>query len=143
MPQIDAPISPQTQLAPCPCGSEQSLGQCCLPLITGEAHAQTAEQLMRSRYTAHALLQVNYLWHTWDSAQRARSSPEQILDWAKACDWLRLDILATQGGQSDDSEGTVSFAALYRQNGKLHQHQEVSLFRRLLGRWVYVDHLDA
>jgi SEC-C motif-containing protein len=34
----------------------------------------------------------------------------------------------------------VEFIALYRQNGKLQQHHEVSQFKKVLGKWLYVDH---
>ena len=40
--------------ASCPCGGG-AYGSCCGPLIAGEQLAITAEQLMRSRYSAFAL----------------------------------------------------------------------------------------
>jgi SEC-C motif domain protein len=140
MPQADAPITAKAKAANCPCGSERSLVDCCLPLISGEKFAQTAEQLMRSRYTAHVLLQIDYLWQTWSADQRQRSSPEQIYAWASGCEWLGLHILACEQGQPRDAQGEVSFIALFRQNGQLQQHHEKSLFRKLMGRWFYVDH---
>lgn len=39
----------------CPCGSSRSYADCCEPFVTGAAKAQTAEQLMRSRYTAFSV----------------------------------------------------------------------------------------
>ncbi|HVL75240.1 MAG TPA: YchJ family metal-binding protein, partial [Noviherbaspirillum sp.] len=39
---------------PCPCGG-QNYETCCARYIEGEALAQTAEQLMRSRYSAYTL----------------------------------------------------------------------------------------
>ena len=41
-------------MALCPCGSEKIYTECCEPLIKGDRVAETAEALMRSRYTAHA-----------------------------------------------------------------------------------------
>lgn len=95
---------------------------------------------MRSRYTAHTLLATDYLWATWSPEQRLRSSKEDIQQWASSCDWLGLQIVATQGGTPEDAEGIVEFIALFHQNGQLQQHHEVSVFKQVLGRWLYVDH---
>lgn len=128
--------------SPCPCGSQQALANCCEPYIQGQSWPETAELLMRSRYSAHALLAIDYLWDTWSPEQRLRSSKAEILQWAQSCDWLGLQILATQKGQAGDQEGTVEFIALFRQDGQLRQHHELSLFRKNLGKWLYVDHHD-
>lgn len=125
---------------PCPCGSQMLLANCCLPFIQGQFTPGTAEQLMRSRYSAHVLLAIDYLWETWAPEQRLRSSKADIRQWAQACEWMGLQILSTQAGQAEDQEGTVEFIAFFRQQGQLHQHHEVSLFRKTLGRWQYVDH---
>lgn len=97
---------------------------------------------MRSRYSAHVLLAIDYLWDTWSPEQRLRSSKADIQQWAQSCDWLGLQILATDKGHSTDQEGIVEFVALFRQNGQAHQHHERSLFRKNLGKWLYVDHRD-
>lgn len=126
--------------APCPCGTQTALDACCLPFISGARKPITAEQLMRSRYCAHALLAIDYLWDTWSPEQRLRSSKADIRAWAESCDWLGLQILATEQGGADDSEGIVEFIALFRQQGQLQQHHEVSQFKKVLGQWLYVDH---
>lgn len=95
---------------------------------------------MRSRYTAHTLLAIDYLWSTWSPEQRLRSSKEDIRQWAASCVWLGLQILNTQKGRADDSEGVVEFIALFRQSGQVHQHHEIALFKRVLNVWLYVDH---
>lgn len=97
---------------------------------------------MRSRYVAHALLAIDYLWDTWIPEQRLRSSKDDIRAWAESCDWLGLQILSTQQGRADDNEGIVEFIALFRQQGQLHQHHEASQFKKALGKWLYVDHLQ-
>lgn len=142
MPQAGAPISDATKQASCPCGSKLALINCCLPLLCGESYAKTAEQLMRSRYSAHVLLQIEYLWQTWTPAIRERSSREQILAWASSCKWLGLQILDTQQGQANDNQGTVTFIALYEHHGELQRHFEKALFQRVLGRWFYEDQCE-
>lgn len=129
------------QTLPCYCGSKNRLGICCLPLIKGTRNPVTAEELMRSRYTAHAVLAIDYLWDTWSPEQRMRSTKADIRAWAESCDWLGLNVLATTEGGSNDDRGEVEFIALYRQRGQLHQHHEISEFRKVLGKWFYVDHV--
>lgn len=95
---------------------------------------------MRSRYSAHVILAIDYLWATWSPEQRLRSSKSDIRAWAASCEWLGLQILATHlGGEADDT-GIVEFIALFRQGGNVHQHHEVSQFKKSLGKWLYVDH---
>jgi SEC-C motif-containing protein len=124
----------------CPCGSKKSLGDCCLPYVEGKSPAPTAEALMRSRYTAHVLLAIDYLWNTWSPEERIRSSKADIAAWASSCEWLGLQILETKAGGVKDDQGLVSFIALFRQNGELHQHHEVSVFKKTLQGWLYVNH---
>lgn len=135
------PQPPVNPLAPCPCGSNQSLANCCLPYIQAQTPAKTAEALMRSRYTAHVLIAENYLWNSWSPEQRLRSSKADIRAWAESCEWLGLQIITTRQGGVDDDEGVVEFVAQFRQNGQIHQHHEVSLFKKNLGQWLYIDHL--
>ena len=132
------PVNPEST---CPCGSDQSLARCCLDYIEGRSVAPTAEALMRSRYTAHVLLAIDYLWETWSPEERVRSSKADIEAWARNCEWLGLKIIGTKAGGKKDNHGLVSFLALFRQNGELQEHQEVSVFKKTpLGAWLYVDH---
>jgi SEC-C motif-containing protein len=71
------------------------------------------------------------------------AAPDQIRAWAASCEWLGLQIISTEAGQENDSEGLVSFVALYRHDGNFQQHHEVSLFHQVMGRWFYVDHRPA
>jgi SEC-C motif-containing protein len=144
-PQPPSPLAPRQPAphqpsAPCPCGSSKSLANCCLPYIQGLQKAPTAESLMRSRYTAHVVQAIDYLWETWDKAQRRRSSREDVRAWAATCEWLGLEIIATDKGGDADSQGLVSFIAHFRQDGQTREHREISLFKRTSGHWVYVDH---
>lgn len=128
--------------SPCPCGSNKSLAECCQPFIVGQSWPVTAEQLMRSRYTAHVLAAIDYLWSTWSPEQRIRSSQADIRHWAESCDWLGLQVLSTRHGSAQDQEGLVEFIAIYRQGGQLRQHHEIAHFHKQLGRWLYIDHAD-
>lgn len=120
--------------ANCPCLSGEQYGACCGRFHSGRAEAATAEQLMRSRYTAFALLDAGYLLRTHypDTAPA-----ELVLDPDTV--WRRLDIVSTSRGGPLDTQGTVEFKAYYRhgpERGILH---EASRFVREGGRWYYVD----
>ena len=118
----------------CPCGSGRTLSDCCGPFIDGAATPQTAEQLMRSRYTAYTLARADYLHATWHPTTRRG---ELGLD--EPVRWLGLKILRSEQGGPNDDRGLVEFVARYKVDGRAHRLHEVSRFQRRDGRWLYVD----
>ena len=58
----------------CPCGTGQSYVDCCGALHSGARTAATAEQLMRSRYSAFAVSDEDYLLRTWAARNRPSSA---------------------------------------------------------------------
>lgn len=130
-PQVPAAHSPA---APCPCGLAASYGDCCGALHQGRATASTAEQLMRSRYSAFAVRDAAYLLRTWAAAGRPPG-----LGFDDDVRWTGLDVLGTTGGSAFHTAGTVEFRAHFTQGGRAGDSHENSLFRREDGRWVYVD----
>lgn len=116
----------------CPCGLGETYENCCAPLHRGESAAPTAERLMRSRFSAFAVGDAEYLLSSWHPDTR----PATIrLDARQR--WTRLDVLATTGGSPFHTTGTVEFRAHYRTPdgpGSLHEDSE---FTRVDGRWVY------
>lgn len=117
----------------CPCGSGLAYADCCEPLIDNRRQAETAEELMRSRYAAYAVGDADHLFRTWHPATRPRDVD------AGALSWEGLEILDTEAGGVADDEGVVEFIAHYRSGrtpGRLHER---SRFERRAGRWVYVD----
>jgi SEC-C motif-containing protein len=124
----------------CPCGTELEFDACCGPIIAGERPAPTAEALMRSRYSAYAQKQVDYIVESHDPQTRGDLDENATADWADRTEWLKLEILNTEkGGESDDT-GVVEFVARFRdERGKEHSHHERSTFVRRDGRWYYED----
>jgi SEC-C motif-containing protein len=100
---------------------------------TGRTAAATAEQLMRSRYSAFAVGDAGYLLRSWHSSTRPR---DLTLD--RQVRWTGLDILGGTGGTAFHTEGTVEFRAHYRSGGEEGAQHEDSRFLREDGRWVYV-----
>ena len=120
---------------PCPCCSGLSYGDCCAPFLHGQLNAPTAEQLMRSRYTAYTMDRQDYLLTTWHESTR----PDRLELKAEPLMWLRLEILNREAGLVGDTEGVVEFVAHYKLNGKAHRLHEASRFVIEQGRWFYVS----
>lgn len=120
----------------CPCGSSQPYEGCCGPFLAGIDSVQSAEQLMRSRYTAFTRGNEAYLLATWHASTRPVSL---TLNQPADLRWLGLKIVRTELGQGQDESGTVEFVARYRIAGKGFRQHEVSRFIKEQGRWYYVD----
>ncbi|NEB93365.1 YchJ family protein [Streptomyces bauhiniae] len=114
----------------CPCGLPGNYADCCGRFHSGAVAAPSAEALMRSRYSAFVVGDVDHLMRTW----HPRTRPER-LDLDPGMRWTGLEILETGGGSAFHSTGTVTFRASYR-GGSLHER---SRFERVDGAWVYVD----
>lgn len=117
---------------PCPCGGA-SFDDCCGPILAGSP-AATAEQLMRSRFTAFARGDAAHLAATWATEQRPttiRLDPDRR--------WTALEIVDTAAGRQLDATGVVEFRASYVDGDGPGVVAERSRFAREAGRWVYVD----
>ncbi|WP_426997368.1 YchJ family protein [Pseudarthrobacter sp. N5] len=125
---------PEAFVGNCPCLSGEQYADCCGRFHSGADEAPTAEQLMRSRYSAFVLLDAPYLLRTWHPDTR----PSE-LELDPGMEWRRLDIVSTGRGGPLDTEGTVEFKAHFTHDGDRGVHQETSRFRRVDRRWYYLD----
>jgi SEC-C motif-containing protein len=123
----------------CPCCSGQPYATCCGPLLDHGVPARTAEALMRSRYTAFARGAIDYLIDTHHPSTRASVDRASVARWSRSATWLGLEVLAVERGGPGDDDGVVEFRASYSESGAERVHREQSTFRRLDGRWCYVD----
>jgi len=127
----------------CPCGGGTYV-RCCGPFHAGEAVPATAEQLMRSRYSAYVLGDTAYLRRTWHPSTCPVDLETSEAD-AAATRWLGLDV--KRHVPQDATHATVEFVARYKVGGRAHRLHETSRFVRLdasgaespEGRWLYVD----
>jgi len=124
---------------PCPCCSKLMLDRCCEPYLAGRAVPATAEQLMRSRFSAYALAKPDYLAATTAAEERAKLDLDELGRYCKAVRCIALKILATEAGGPADQTGVVTFHAKLLINGKRMLHWEKSRFVREQDRWVYLD----
>ena len=124
---------------PCPCTSAKPYDRCCGPFHAGAAAPATAEQLMRSRFSAYALGKVDYLIATRPEAKRSEEDREELAAYCKSVRCVGLKIVAKERGGPADDSGIVTFHASLQANGRRTLHIETSTFAREEGRWVYVD----
>jgi SEC-C motif-containing protein len=117
----------------CFCGSDNPFSACCGPVIKGTITATSAEQLMRSRYSAYVMASVDYLIASTHISKRAQLSSKEILHWAKSNGWQKLEIISAD-------TFTVEFKAHFRdRSGKKQVHHEKSTFVFENGSWFYLD----
>ena len=126
-------------MSACPCGSAVEYEACCAPLIKAEKTAATAETLMRSRYTAYARTEMEYLLKTTHPSKRDAYDFGALRKWSEESDWRGLEIIKTEKGGEDDDAGTVEFIARYTEEGKKQEHHEVADFRKEDGQWFFYD----
>jgi len=87
-------------------------------------------ELMRSRYAAYAMGELDYVFRTW----HPRTRPDELLPDGTA--WTRLEI---HGHGSEEEADWVEFTAHYDTWDGPASFRERSRFVRRAGRWVYVD----
>ena len=117
----------------CHCCSSKTFVTCCEPILNGTKIAATAIALMRSRYSAYVIQQVDYLIATTHCSERENYSKEELLNWASSNTWLQLEII-------DFKENTVEFKAYFLNDQNQKQiHHELSTFIFENGNWYYID----
>jgi len=122
----------------CYCGTTKTYQECCEVFHRNNGKTETAEQLMRSRYSAFVLADGDYLMATHHQSTRPIKEKKAIVKWAKSVQWIKLEVLDTSKGSKDDIEGTVTFNAYFFENGKVDVIQEKSAFEKEDNLWYYL-----
>lgn len=120
---------------PCPCGSTSLYSDCCQPMLADHSRIETAEQLMRSRYTAFVLRHDQHILASWHPKTR----PQSLNHEENPVTWLGLEIHSSTDGLPDGTGGSVEFTASYVENGQLCRLREKSTFLHEGGLWYYVQ----
>ena len=122
----------------CPCQLSQPYANCCQPFHTGQRQPENAEQLMRSRYAAYALQQINYLVRTTVPAQQPLLDVNGIAQWSREAQWLGLTVhqhIPCIGKR----HAQVAFTAHFAEHGSAREHHELSAFVQINGAWYFID----
>lgn len=122
-------------MSDCPCGSRLALEQCCGPILASTP-AKTPEALMRSRYSAYVLGDMDHVDRTFAPEVRNDFDRAEAERTAKDTEWLGLEVIRSS---EEGDQGVVEFSFRFRYNGQELTQHEVSTFRRDAGRWLYVD----
>lgn len=118
----------------CPCCSGKSYEECCKPFHNGEKHAPTSEALMRSRFSAFAISNGEYLMETTLPAKRKDHNKDDLQEWGEINEWTKLEII------QKPTLNQVEFKAYYKdEKGKMQLHHELSDFQEINNRWYYVS----
>lgn len=117
----------------CFCDTGLLFAECCGLYLEKNQKAPTALALMRSRYSAYAIHNADYLLETTYVSERKFYSKSEILKWAVNNKWQKLEILSF-------TENTVEFKAYFLDsNQKPQTHYEFSTFKFENGEWFYLD----
>lgn len=123
----------------CYCGKCLEYKECCGAIHSGKRKANTAEELMRSRYSAFVLADIVYILKTYAFEKCPVNQKDEILQWAKSVEWLGLKIISSEKGSETDSIGWVEFQASFKEDGQKQIMHEKSFFQRECEAWVYVS----
>lgn len=109
--------------------------KCCQPLHRGSLIANNAEQLMRSRYSAFCLSDIDYLQATLHPSYRKIDDKAELEITVKKTHWLGLKVISHQPSLE---EATVEFVAFFK-GQPFEQLHEFSRFKKVDGQWLYTD----
>jgi len=123
----------------CPCKSRAIYGECCMPFHRGKAKPDTAEQLMRSRFSAYFFRLTDYLVDTTHPDTKEPNLKVELEKTIHDINWRFLTVLASSKGGKEDKVGKVEFVAEYFWQGEPQELHERSRFKRYKGAWKYLD----
>lgn len=126
-------------LRSCPCGSGINFENCCQPHLLGLEKPLTAEALMRARYSAFVAGEVQYIIDTNHPDTKNDLDEEAIAAWSENSEWLGLEVVLTEKGSAQDTEGVVEFVAKYSLHGENQFHHERALFKKKDDDWYFYD----
>lgn len=122
----------------CPCQSQRTYADCCQPFHLQNQLPETAEQLMRSRYAAYVLQEIDYIIETTLPAQQSLLDKNAIAQWSRDTQWLGLTV-HQHIERIKPHHAQVAFSAHFAENGTKHEHRECSAFVKLAGQWYFID----
>ena len=122
----------------CPCGSAKAYQDCCGKFIEAAEIPETAEELMRSRYTAYTQANIAYIEKTMSGLAAKGFDAISAKEWAGSVTWTSLDVLKTWNGKNENI-AYVEFKARFSELDQQKELHEQSEFERKDGCWYYID----
>lgn len=120
----------------CYCDSGFEFSECCGKFIDNREIPLNPEELMRSRYSAYKVKNIDYLVATTHPDYRKYYSGKSISNWANSVVFMKLMIKKSVGNR-------VKFIAVFKdEKGNLQEHREDSLFKLENGKLYYLEGED-
>lgn len=124
----------------CPCGTGKEYAQCCKVFHLGIL-PENAMLLMRSRYSAYALGNVNYIIDTTHPKNvhylnDKTTWKKSIFQFSNTTSFNRLEV---HEFSEEGNFATVSFTASISQEGQDVSFTEKSLFEKVEFKWLYLS----
>ncbi|MDY0051438.1 MAG: YchJ family metal-binding protein [Aliarcobacter sp.] len=128
----------------CPCGSLQKYKKCCKVFHDKIKLPKTALELMKSRFSAFAVQNTDYIIFTThkdnsDFTSNIESWTEDILSFSQNTNFEKLEILDFSKEQINNIESYVTFKATLKQKEEDISFVEKSRFLKENEKWLYVD----
>ena len=80
----------------CPCGSGRPFAECCEPVINGIRESETAEELLRARYSAFVKGAIDFIVASTHTSTRKDIDLAFVREWSETSKWHGLEILETK-----------------------------------------------
>ncbi|GAB1659557.1 YchJ family protein [Mannheimia haemolytica] len=122
----------------CYCQSGKNYTECCEPFHLKAKIPETAEQLMRSRYSAYTLVNIPYIVETTVPSQQKSLDQAAMKVWGESTKWAGLEIIKHLANLSK-IHSQVEFKAFFDTEEGRQAHHELSLFVKIESRWFFVD----
>jgi SEC-C motif domain protein len=116
----------------CPCKSSKLFSECCEPYLNDKKSASSPLELMRSRYSAFVLKNIDYLLKTQCKKDDPLQEYQEIKAFATQAHFQHLEII------SSDTQ-SVEFKAYYILNHHQELLHEKSFFTCKDGIWCYKE----
>lgn len=121
---------------PCPCGHGDSYTNCCHIYHAGTP-APNAHELMRSRYVAFFLKNIDYIIATTAPAQQDLLDKSTLQAWADEMTWTGLEVVSHN--KVGKRHAQVHFRAYFDDDGQQGVHDERSAFVKINDHWYFID----
>ena len=125
---------------PCPCGSQVKYKQCCKPFHIGKS-PENALKLMKSRYSAYALCQTDYIINTTHPSSTHYQKDKDLWknEILQFCNETHFDNLEIHNFIDGQEEAFVFFTAHLTQNEQDATFSEKSRFLFKKNVWLYLE----
>ncbi len=123
----------------CPCGTGKDYKECCKPYHLEEKWPANAEALMRSRYSAYVVKEIDYIAKTHSPKAPTKIDLDATKQWAQDSEWMGLKIIKVEENPENNKRSNIEFIASYNLKGNSCEHHELAEFEKINDKWFFHD----